>query len=61
MSLYPPVKDVYKRQVCASAKRDRSVICVVETPRDVQAFERTREYHGLYHAVSYTHLFRLVC
>ena len=25
--------------VCASAKRDRSVICVVETPRDVQAME----------------------
>lgn len=37
--------------VCASAKRDRSVICVVETPRDVQAFERTREYHGLYHVL----------
>ena len=30
--------------ICASAKRDTSVICVVETPRDVQAFERTREY-----------------
>ena len=28
--------------ICASAKRDPSVICVVETPRDVQAFERTR-------------------
>ena len=26
-------------------------ICVVETPRDVQAFERTREYHGLYHVL----------
>ena len=34
-----------------SAKRDTSVICVVETPRDVQAFERTREYHGLYHVL----------
>ena len=33
--------------VCASAKRDTSVICVVEKPRDVQAFERTREYNGL--------------
>ena len=32
--------------ICASAKRDTSVICVVETPRDVQAFERTREYHA---------------
>ena len=27
------------------------MICVVETPRDVQAFERTREYHGLYHVL----------
>ena len=37
--------------VCASAKRDTSVICVVEKPRDVQAFERTREYRGLYHVL----------
>ena len=37
--------------ICASAKRDHSVICVVETPRDVQAFERTREYHGMYHVL----------
>ena len=37
--------------VCASPKRDHSVICVVEDPRDVQAFERTREYHGLYHVL----------
>ncbi|MGN0706552.1 MAG: recombination mediator RecR [Faecalibacterium sp.] len=37
--------------ICAGAKRDHSVICVVETPRDVQAFERTREYHGLYHVL----------
>ena len=37
--------------ICASAKRDRAVICVVETPRDVQAFERTREYHGMYHVL----------
>ena len=37
--------------VCASQKRDRSVICVVESPRDIAAFERTREYHGLYHVL----------
>ena len=37
--------------ICASTKRDNSVICVVETPRDVQALERTREYHGLYHVL----------
>ena len=37
--------------VCASAKRDTSVICVVGKPRDVQAFERTREYNGVYHVL----------
>lgn len=37
--------------VCQSKKRDRSVICVVESPRDVTAFERTREYNGLYHVL----------
>ncbi len=37
--------------ICASADRDRSVICVVESPRDVSAFERTREYKGLYHVL----------
>ena len=37
--------------ICASAKRDRSLICVVEKPRDIDAFERTREYHGLYHVL----------
>ena len=37
--------------ICASAKRDPSVICVVESPRDVEAFERTREYNGLYHVL----------
>ena len=37
--------------VCSSQKRDRSVICVVESPRDVTAFEHTREYKGLYHVL----------
>lgn len=37
--------------ICQSAKRDRSVICVVESPRDVTAFERTREYNGMYHVL----------
>ena len=38
-------------KICASAKRDRSVICVVESPRDIKAIERTHEYHGLYHVL----------
>ena len=37
--------------IWSSAKRDDSVICVVEKPRDVQVFERTREYNGLYHVL----------
>ena len=37
--------------ICADENRDKSTICVVETPRDVTAFERTREYRGLYHVL----------
>lgn len=38
-------------QVCTDIQRDRSTICVVEEPLDVQAIERTREYSGLYHVL----------
>ena len=37
--------------VCASSKRDGSVICVVASPRDVAAIERSREYQGRYHVL----------
>jgi recombination protein RecR len=37
--------------ICSASNRDPSMICVVETPRDVQAFERTREYKGMYHVL----------
>ena len=37
--------------ICSAKGRDASLICVVEDPRDVLAFERTREYHGLYHVL----------
>ncbi len=37
--------------ICASAERERAVICVVEEPLDVIAIERTREYTGLYHVL----------
>lgn len=37
--------------ICDSLQRDRSQICVVEEPLDVQAIERTREYNGLYHVL----------
>jgi recombination protein RecR len=37
--------------ICADARRDRSVICVVEEPADVIPIERTHEYRGLYHVL----------
>ena len=37
--------------ICTDSQRDKSVICVVEDPKDVMAFERTREYRGLYHVL----------
>ncbi|PTX53088.1 DNA replication and repair protein RecR [Melghirimyces profundicolus] len=37
--------------VCRDKNRDRSIICVVQDPRDVIAMERTREYSGLYHVL----------
>ena len=37
--------------ICQSAKRDRTTICVVESPRDIKSIERTHEYHGLYHVL----------
>ncbi len=37
--------------ICSNPNRDPGVICVVADPRDVLAFERTREYNGLYHVL----------
>ncbi|MGN0492079.1 MAG: recombination mediator RecR [Acutalibacteraceae bacterium] len=37
--------------ICDDSRRDRSVICVVAEPKDVMAFERTREYTGIYHVL----------
>lgn len=37
--------------ICASDKRDASVICVVADPRDVVAIERAREFSGQYHVL----------
>jgi len=37
--------------ICASPKRDRSLICVVEEPSDVMALEKTNEFRGLYHVL----------
>lgn len=37
--------------ICANPARDQKTICVVADPRDILAFERTREYRGLYHVL----------
>lgn len=37
--------------VCASPKREQSVVCVVEEPGDVLAIEKTNDFHGLYHVL----------
>ncbi|MGN0453111.1 MAG: recombination mediator RecR [Ruminococcus sp.] len=37
--------------VCRNAGRDKSVICVVESPRDAIALENTREFDGTYHVL----------
>jgi len=37
--------------ICADARRDGSLICVVEQPADIVPIERTREYRGLYHVL----------
>ena len=37
--------------ICSAKGRETSLICVVEDPRDVLAFERTREYNGVYHVL----------
>lgn len=37
--------------ICASPKRNRRIICVVEEPNDVIALEKTNEFHGLYHVL----------
>lgn len=37
--------------ICSDTSRDRSVICVVEEPRDVIAMEKMRDYNGLYHVL----------
>lgn len=37
--------------VCSNPKRDRAVVCVVESIRDVLSLENTRQFNGLYHVL----------
>lgn len=38
-------------EICADTRRDESIICVVEEPRDVSAIEKTNEFQGTYHVL----------
>jgi len=37
--------------ICSDQSRDRSLICVVESPKDVLAIEKINDYRGLYHVL----------
>ena len=43
--------DVSPCSICSSDRRDTSIICVVENPKDVTAIEKTKEFKGLYHVL----------
>ncbi len=38
-------------EICGDDTRDKSIICVVESPKDAVLIEKTHEYHGLYHVL----------
>ena len=45
------VTDTNPCRICASDRRDRSIVCVVEEPLDILALERSGSYQGLYHVL----------
>ncbi len=45
------ISDEVRCEICADDRRDETVICVVEEPRDIVAVERTREFNGRYHVL----------
>ena len=44
------VSDAQRCRICSDPRRDGTLVCVVEEPKDVQAVERTREPLGLHEA-----------
>jgi recombination protein RecR len=45
------ITDIDPCHICRDKRRDPSVICVVQEPKDVVAMEKTREYEGYYHVL----------
>lgn len=45
------ISDTEMCPICSNARRDHSVICVVENVQDVMSIENTGQYHGVYHVL----------
>ena len=45
------ISETDKCPICANPARDASMVCVVESVKDVMSFENTRQYMGLYHVL----------
>lgn len=45
------VSELEECRICRDARRDPTVLCVVEEPRDVLAIEKTNEFRGRYHVL----------
>ena len=45
------VAEAEQCRICLDPKRDQTIVCVVEEPKDVIAIERTREFRGKYHVL----------
>ncbi len=45
------ISDIEVCQICASVKRDKTIVCVVEDVRDVMAIENTAQFQGIYHVL----------
>ncbi|HVF33675.1 MAG TPA: recombination mediator RecR [Acidimicrobiales bacterium] len=47
----PDTPDETECELCRDPRRDATVVCVVEEPRDIAAIEKTQEYKGRYHVL----------
>lgn len=45
------ITDVDPCHICQDQQRDRTIVCIVQDPKDVIAMEKMRDYNGLYHVL----------
>jgi recombination protein RecR len=50
-SICQNITDVNPCRICTDTSRDRSMICVIQEPKDLIAMEKTREFNGYYHVL----------